>query len=72
MPAPPSQPETTVIVAPMDGRAAVRAVTTPLRDLPGVVAIDVDPDQGRIRVVGTADSAAVRAVIEALGHRVLE
>lgn len=49
----------------------VRAVTDELLATPGVVAVDVDLDSGRVVVTGTAvEDDAVRAAVDEAGYEV--
>jgi copper chaperone len=50
----------------------VRSVTEEVSEVPGVTAVDVDLDSGRLTVTGAADDSAVRAAVVEAGYQVVE
>ncbi len=52
----------------------VRAVTEEVSAVPGVTAVDVDLDAGRVRVTGdgSVDDRAVRAAVDEAGYEVVD
>ena len=50
--------------------ACVKHVTAALSPLPGVEAVEVDLQAGRVRVSGTPDSAAMIAALDEAGYPV--
>jgi copper chaperone len=50
----------------------VRAVTTEVKGVPGVVEVEVDLDRGQVTVTSEdgLDDAAVRAAVESAGYEV--
>lgn len=59
-----------VTVPDMLSRAAIRAVTAPIRDVPGVVAVQAHLDTHQVHVEGAMEVAAVWEAIEGAGYRV--
>jgi hypothetical protein len=50
-------------------RRCVRLLSRHVRDVPGVVSLQVRPAQGRLLVTGDVDAAAVRAARDRAGFR---
>ncbi len=64
-----SAPEETVLSVPtMTCRHCVRAVSTHVRDVIGVVALEADATTRTVRVKGPAEPDALRSAIAAAGY----
>ena len=57
----------TVGVPGLTGRSDVRLVSARLRDVPGVISVEVDAVAGVVVVRGSVDATAVRAALLEVG-----
>ncbi|HEV7655742.1 MAG TPA: heavy-metal-associated domain-containing protein [Mycobacteriales bacterium] len=62
----------TYAVEGMTCEHCVRSVTEEVSEVPGVTAVDVDLDSGRLTVTGAAEESAVRAAVVEAGYQVVE
>jgi copper chaperone CopZ len=58
----------TVGVPGLTGRSDVRLVSARLRDVPGVLSVEVDAAAGVVVVRGSVDAPAVRAALLEVGY----
>ena len=58
----------TVGVPGLTGRSDVRLVSARLRDVPGVLSVEVDAATGVVVVRGSVDAPAVRAALLEVGY----
>lgn len=65
-------PRVTLVVPTLVTREVVRVVTAQLRDLPGVLTLNVDSGATTITVDGDVTESEVRRLLAQAGHPVLD
>ena len=62
----------TYTVVGMTCNGCVNKVTNAVSGVEGVVDVDVDVSDGRLKVIGEADDAAIRAAVAQVGYKIAD